>query len=259
MNTILKNSFESIENDKLHQKVIYKYHQIDQNLYDLIINNELYFNAPFAYDLKLNLPDTNLPEQLKRYYEYAFPNKSWENNSDIKKIISSNFANKFDFKRKMDVISKQLLSNIGMCCFSLIKNSRQMWSHYSYGNTGVCLEFDCAKDPDFFQPIEEIMYVEQIPIYDATIPENNPLKLLLYNKMKNWSYEKEVRIVKRKLGSLPFNPLSFRAIYFGLKMSSKEQLTLTNLIKENKKYRHVKFYKAIWNEIHFEIQFVAIE
>ena len=77
--------------------------------------------------------------------------------------------------------------NNGIICFTERKNSLLMWAHYADHLKGACLCFDTRKDEELFSHIYKV---------DYTRWRNRERNYnFYYSKSKDWSYEKEWRIV----------------------------------------------------------------
>lgn len=86
------------------------------------------------------------------------------------------------------------------CCFCKefdSENSYLMWSHYGNGHTQVCFEVDFSKNRYLGGP-SEVTYPESLKEERDIIASKDSSKQGLYlvtTKTKQWSYEKEVRLI----------------------------------------------------------------
>jgi hypothetical protein len=123
-------------------------------------------------------------------------------------------------------IRRQLASNVGIACFSKSPRNPLMWSHYTRGHGGFCLEIDASALWENFRWID-VKYVDKPPslsIFDA-----QKVEWFFGHKNSPWSYEEEVRA----LGTpgkhvLPANCV--RAIYLGINVFNPSVENLHNLI-----------------------------
>lgn len=167
---------------------------------------------------------TQLPRKLYRYRSF---NSYWKNNIykgevrlsfpeyyndpfDSKIVYDKNFLKNLSFfkegnhERAEEIyfsIRKKgenvLRKSMQVACFSEVKDSILMWSHYSASHTGYCIEYDTNKLdncirrlflPVLYQRSNEI-------IYNKKMLDNPNLRFTpIVLKSDIWSYEKEWRI-----------------------------------------------------------------
>ena len=254
---------DGLSNDEVSSKTIFKYHKVNKFLYDVLVNNELWFSDPFSFndpfDCNITIDANNTPEQIKRYYKVANWEKSKDTDIEIQKLIKTNFKDKIAFKKKINAISKRAIGDLGLACFTESKDNLLMWAHYTEEHKGVVLEFDYKKDTTFFKPLKKVVYVKQYPVYNYFNKKNKVVEQLMLRKSDHWNYEKEIRLLKHKTGNDKFEPQSLVGIYFGVRTSQKQIETIKNLIDENEKYRHVKVYKALLNDTAYKLKFSIVE
>lgn len=252
-----------LDNDTLESNFIYKYHKINQYAYDLIINNEVYFENPYKYndpfDCNLTIDGNNSPEQIRHYFEIANWNKSADNDPEIQQLIATNFTDQAAYKRKINAISKQVISKLGLSCFGLTNDNLLMWAHYTQDHKGICFEFDYSLDNEFFRPMKKVIYDETYPIYNYYKDKQNVVGQLMLHKSNHWQYEREIRIIKKGQGLHKFNPLCLRKIFFGVRTLDKQVSTIKNLIRDSNKYGHVQLFKARLDETNYQLHFDTLE
>lgn len=88
------------------------------------------------------------------------------------------------------------LGKLRMYCLTPVPDSMLMWSHYSDRHRGICLEFD--KDSDLIGMGHQVRYRDTYPELLPQTAKNDLLELVL-TKSKDWSYEKEFRIIASSL------------------------------------------------------------
>lgn len=239
---------DKLTSDILPNKRVFKYHRINKFLYDLLINNEIWFSNPFSFndpfDCNLTIDCNNTPEQIRKYYKIANWKKSAETDKQIQRLIATSFQDKEAFQKKINEISKKTIGKLGLSCFTQTKDNLLMWAHYTEDHKGVCLEFDHTKDEAFFTPFKKVTYVKAYPIYNYYNDKNNVVAQLMLHKSSHWKYEKEIRLIKKKSGIYSFNPESLIGIYFGDRTSEEQIQTILKLVRERQKYNQTKFYKA---------------
>lgn len=260
--------------------VIYKYEPY--NTYSLrnLKNAQIYFNRPI---------DFNDPFECSFYSAY--------DENDILKLYNKWISNKLEFpgapppppglSRTFDSIEdvpnefknsisktaeeveeekrREYLYKIGCSCFSEIKDSLLMWSHYSDSHKGFCLEFDTT-----FVPFNNAFKVE----YSDSCPHLNPLIMFidrkefemksdkerflsLWTKYSCWEYEKEWRIFhskpKKKVG---YEVNALKAVYFGSKIKRADlEIICLTLQSQNPK---VTFYMGKRADRKYKVEFEKV-
>lgn len=99
-----------------------------------------------------------------------------------------------------------------------------MWSHYTFGHQGVCLQFRLEADRGFFAGAQPVQYSKDLPIPELLGDPMEQVDKLLLTKAIDWEYEREWRLVRTdgiNLGHFP--PQLLTGIILG-----------TNISQENK-------------------------
>lgn len=108
------------------------------------------------------------------------------------------------------------VSSFGIACFTMYPMNEKLWEIYADNDKGVCLHFDCSDDPSFFHNILPVHYVSEIKEREyCPISQPNHIIDLFYKKTKQWSYEKELRLLKDKIGRINFKPKSLLNVLIG--------------------------------------------
>jgi hypothetical protein len=226
-------------------KLIYKYLSFNENSLAIFINCELFFakaesfNDPFDTQL-------NLYEALKAFiqeYEYALPEPDEE--SAIREICSNAAAE---------------LNRTGILSLSKIDTEILMWSHYADHHKGFCLGFSLVGLGDDFSTVQhpaeyDVHYDEPKPfsnllkIYQRSnlkpfqFLDADVYKILIEYKHENWRYEKELRFLYPKIGSVQFDPANLKTISYGIKTPHIIKQTLNSLILSKSEFGHVRQYQ----------------
>ncbi|HQC42170.1 MAG TPA: DUF2971 domain-containing protein [Verrucomicrobiota bacterium] len=245
-------------------RYLYKYFGLGERTERIITSNEIYFanptkfNDPFDFKLpidfnrsirKLEKEDfvfylKNLKEDLKNENNEI----SKEDLPRIKEILNSGDVDSIAEKLlnitpglKGEI--KKIFNNVGVCCFSKEYDNILMWSHYAQAHEGICLKFDRTEDSNFFSQIVNVEYRKRV--------ETDIAKYFLEyykfsgdtisTKYSDWSYEKEVRVIKTE--SMDFNcnnrfvkfePSALKEIIFGVKTKKSTISHYIDLCKNNK-------------------------
>lgn len=122
-----------------------------------------------------------------------------------------------------EAFRSQEIEKIGVYCFSAIKDSTVMFSHYADSHRGICLEFD-VRSKKHWEKIWEMHYSEAYPVIQWS-PKLSPAdsKKLFHWKDVGWKYEGEYRLIHNKQGHLTFPPDHLTGIIFGCLMSEKDK------------------------------------
>jgi hypothetical protein len=82
-------------------------------------------------------------------------------------------------------------------CLSAHANLLLMWAHYAQKHQGVCLEFDATKEK--LWRARRVVYRDAMTAINADIMYDKPalLEAVLLTKSREWSYEKEYRLLGR--------------------------------------------------------------
>lgn len=196
------------------------------------LNDELDSNPEFV---KLS---TN-PEEQKLLYDTIA-----QNIFDQK--TKAYFDKNMDADRLQEFAStkiKPFVSSFGIACFTMHPMNEKLWEIYSENNKGVCLHFDSSDDPTFFYNILPVHYVPEIKEREySPISQPNHIIDLFYKKTENWSYEKELRLLKDRTGKINFKPSSLLNVIIGCNAEPSFIEAVITIIKEN--YNNVNVFQV---------------
>lgn len=100
------------------------------------------------------------------------------------------------FRKAFKAGVKGIIDSYGMICFSASWQNPLMWSHYGDKHKGICLGFEVAEEH-----IKTVLYMDKItkaerdPHKFTQFLESGGIDKLLTLKYKDWSYEKELRVI----------------------------------------------------------------
>lgn len=111
-----------------------------------------------------------------------------------------------------------------------------MWSHYTDGHKGLCLEFDPTKEITLFGQALKVRYSYDYPSVNIiNIGEPEEFRKALLTKSKHWEYEQEWRIVKPKdeggQGIHRFQPELLTGVILGALISPEDKDKVLNWVK----------------------------
>ena len=138
---------------------------------------------------------------------------------------------------------KPFVSSFGITCFTMYPMNEKLWEIYSENNKGVCLHFDSSNDPTFFHNILPIHYVSEIKEREyCPISQPNHIIDLFYKKTEDWSYEKELRLLKDRTGRINFKLSSLLNVLIGYDAEADFIDQVVTTVKEH--YKNVKVFQA---------------
>lgn len=138
---------------------------------------------------------------------------------------------------------KPFVSSFGIACFTMYPMNEKLWEIYADKSKGVCLHFDSDDDPTFFHNILPVHYVSEIKKREYNpISEPNHIVDLFYKKTNEWSYEKELRLLKEKAGRVKFKTSSLLNVLIGHDAESDFIDKVLLAVKGN--YTHVKVFQV---------------
>lgn len=129
------------------------------------------------------IPDTNKKTAIELYQVDVRRNLE-ESNARLNEIVKSDYR---------------------IACFSETPYNLPMWNHYANGHRGICLEYDTLKfnyDLTLRQRLFPVCYQDRLPDILELMKDMDlkhlPKSLfdyILIHKLRDWSYEKEWRLV----------------------------------------------------------------
>jgi len=138
----------------------------------------------------------------------------------------------------IDDIVRDLLNRGGVACFSEVNDEILMWSHYTNGHRGICLEFEKdLLDAEWsrFHGVRRVLYSDDLPAFDPTLPGIERTIRRILTKYSGWKYEKEWRamnVPEKGPGSanINFPPDSLTALIFGCRTADSHKRLIQDWI-----------------------------
>ncbi len=160
----------------------------------------------------------------------------------------------------------------GLQCFSKVKDSLLMWSHYADAHRGFVIGFDA--DNGFFAPgylsVEGLKAVGYstgryvLPERGFSDIANNKEEMakaiakLCFTKSIKWAYEKEMRLLApANEANDNFYPLpsdAIREVILGIRITENDRKEIADLLKA--KYSHATLLQAKVNPEQFALDFI---
>lgn len=249
-------------------RYLYKYRSLTEIFDQLLVNNQLWFSTPNnfndPFDCQVTINTKNSQFEIESYLKsHSQKVKSEERVKRISKVMAENP------KKLNELINgtiNGLINSLGICCFCENRDNHLLWSHYADGHKGVCLKFDIQLDLDFFSLPSRMVYQSDYPVYNFI---NNPpvegeitgtdemIGKLLLTKSNLWSYEQEVRIIKKTSGLHYFKKGALVELIFGSKTNIAEINRIKTLAMKNG-YEHLNYKKAILKKTKYGLDFIEI-
>lgn len=253
---------------------LYKYRSFSDRTFNMLKNNQLYFAASFTFNdpfdcrARKEFEFTDNKDLIKKMAPLEAAHQSITVDQAIvylENIIADNQKEEY-LNRKSNLFQKLVLEQFGICSFSEVSNDILMWSHYSDGHQGFCLEFERSPDnmlqwarPVDYPNNDEFPYVE----YWRQNPNEQleEFSKIVTTKSQHWSYEKEWRILDRPdqiseqyRGHIQSYPeIMLKGVIFGVRMPANKK----QVIKEILVGRNVDLYEAQIVKNSFQIKVVS--
>jgi len=147
--------------------------------------------------------------------------------------------------------AKEDAKQLAVICFSEVNDDILMWSHYTQGHTGFCIEFERKEENDLgkWEHCAPVVYNTDNQVLSFTLQQlgnSETFTKIAMSKSPHWGYEREWRLIVRhdfadKLISLP---ASISGIIFGCNMGINERKTVARILGPDMKYTEAKKRKA---------------
>jgi hypothetical protein len=233
---------------ELNGNAIFRYVPFNQYLLQSLINNRLYFGDPHFQNDPI---DSNYKLEIAK-----FP---------LGKSPFSDDSDEEHTRRLLNVMINSTLKNdYGICCFSNKIKEVLLWSHYTVGSQGFCMLFDKEDLLSSLQAENNEMRIGNVQYKGLSLitPEMVNSKIVfdvdsvVFNKMRNWKYEAEVRILcnprktssDKPIHSYRFSKTSLKSIIIGERMGKDNSETLKNILKLPG-YEDVYLFKIFRNNL----------
>lgn len=165
--------------------------------------------------------------------------------------------------------SNQIAGSFRVCSFSERNDSMLMWAHYAKYHEGFCIEYDLENLP-YMDYRRRFLYpvIYSDDMFDATnffklnIDDKNfnPLHLKLSSliKAKDWSYEKEWRLVfdhDLMQGKQSYDMYKPKNVYLGSRIKEEDQNKIVAICIE----KGIPYFKMKVNHRQFKVEPTSIQ
>jgi len=221
--------------DQLGSNAIFKFMPLNHFTLESLINKRLFFSNPNFQNDPL---ENHYILDISKVKNAPFSNSEDEEKAEWGKTTWANIS-----------IESEIKDKIGICCFSKKFNEYLLWSHYANGAKGICLIFNRKRLFNDLKKENNTMIIKNVrynglstitPEIDKDVIFN--IEEIVFNKIKNWRYEKEVRImckieikdrigITRKKRLYSFTEDSFKGIILSERFEINSVSTIKNIIK----------------------------
>jgi len=232
------------EIEKAGKPYLFRYRSDNENTLDEIENSYVYF----ANRESLNDPLDSSPDLIKfikekstleSYYEFI---KVQNQSNEYKQYLERNYSPDKLGALISETIPKYINSR-GIACFSTIPYiNMPIWTNYANNHKGICLQFNLEYDETFFNGMCLVKYLKELNHIEFTPSiDEHKINDIFFRKDINWSYEKELRLLKDKIGKINFNRKSLRNIVCGYRSDDEYIEKIITIC--NKNYKDIGIYK----------------
>ena len=225
----------------------------------------LNYNDPFDSHLKItNKLITLLFNQHMQNPKFAdiYNKKTKQEKKELKKELYGIIRqNKESIKDDLFILKNSQRS----LCFSELKDSILMWSHYGKSHTGFCVEYNMKQlneyETRYIFPVfySDEMYDLSEQLYDINLGKSTKsMTAFLFSliKYEGWSYEKEWRLFN--LSDINNNSIKLpmiKSIYLGNNISKNDENDLIDIAKN----RNYSVYQTTLHNEKFSLEFKKVD
>lgn len=253
---------------------LYRYRRAEGKALDklkqLVLGHELYLNSPSwfndPFDAKVDIDFSGAEVQdWRRFFRHtlkaARPDLSYSKREQ--EVTRSMTRKLYQDPAHLSAMVNDLqttVDRVGIACFSEIPDNILMWSHYADSHKGVCIEFDRTQDDSI---IAKALPVNYSPDYKRIKAfgddDQKQAKLVLLTKSKDWSYEREWRIIDYEggVGIRSLHPASMKSIILGCSIEPATRDAILSWL--SKRTSKLKALQAKKNNKNYGLDFEVVE
>jgi hypothetical protein len=192
------------------------------------------FNDPFECRPYLTIHKSSVMREmyLKERAKHRFPTADKKTIRKMTLSAKRKLLNHENIERAYE----EFVKDTGVYCLSEKKDDILMWSHYSDGHKGLCIEFDASQEDTIFWEAMKVVYKEEYPIVNImNIGKPDEFCNALLTKSKHWEYEQEWRILKFKRweggpGAYNYPPKLLTGVILGALMEQQDKSRILHWI-----------------------------
>lgn len=233
----------------------YKYLRVERAI-EIITNKYIWFSSPKyfndPFDFYVDLVDFDIEKEAIKGF---INDKVFYNRQVRREEMQKNKRNSFRIRNQFREQFEEFFYNSGVCCFSETCENLLMWSHYSQNHTGVCLKFK-QSIKDIGLMTSTINYVQEFEKKKFFNVNGEAVYHVCFTKSKEWSYEKEIRIVDIFDSGKKFFPIEdLEEIILGCRIKKEDIEKIKKCIEP---FKHIKLTKSILSKKSFSLEFENI-
>lgn len=233
-----------------------------KQLRDILVESRLWlssprkFNDPFDMTARVIFEGTT--QEIRDRFKTLIANISGKGWKERRALLEQMMSKPRDeWKKSIEQIHSKHHEQVGVFSFASDPRSIIMWSHYGDQHSGICLQFQIARDPGVFLNALRVEYAQAYPIFNWAKESAAQLDGSLLRKYKEWEYEGERRIVLAGGAEayVPFNPSALTGIIFGCQPSIELARIVREILIErgSKGYSDLKIYRAERHESRYKL------
>jgi hypothetical protein len=201
----------------------------------LRLSSPLDFNDPFDMAARISIEGT-VEQRRERFSTLIKRLQPGMRRKEREAALSKLMEEDPDHQRaRITQLYERDRATFGVCCF-VAGNPREilMWSHYADEHTGICLQFECAKDLPIFSRAMHVDYIESYPVIRWITNLHQDLGRAFTQKDARWKHEMERRIVLDGQAHkfLAFEPAALTGIIFGCRAGDEVRAAVRDLLTE---------------------------
>lgn len=173
--------------------ILYKFKSLDnfEQVTEALLGQRLYCPTP-----------SELNDPLEGCIGVQFP-----------KDLMSNGKIEFEEAAKYWFGHYDLVNQYRVCSFSKDPESILMWSYYTGGHAGICIEVDVSEHSNL---LREVKYIK-----DFSEVDTSSVEAILTHKLDAWKHEKEYRVIFKQKNNIKFISAKFRVVLVGAGVKEK--------------------------------------
>jgi len=219
----------------------------------ILTDSLLYFASPRAFndpfDCKVHFVLRASKAALRLKYEDLVRTRRPELNREQRRAKVARDVRRVDLTTFVNTLTASLqeeINRLGVLSLASNTTSPLLWSHYSAGHTGLCLQFRGQSDAPFFGRAQPVVYSTGYPQVDPVLDSRDRLvEALLLTKARDWVYEEEWRIIDHQTGPglKTFPEELLVGVILGARMTADDRRYVADLLK--KRHHPVQLYEAV--------------
>ncbi|HLO96053.1 MAG TPA: DUF2971 domain-containing protein [Burkholderiaceae bacterium] len=244
----------------------------------MLLNRKLFFASPSQLNDPLD-SSIDIEAEYERAREIL---NRLDDHPERRKLFLLHMLNEghqFQHRNSGETVSlnkalAQFIQSLGILSLSRTPTDPLLWSHYSAGHSGLCLEFDGAlleidsvfirddvsylpRPPyvdlflkmteelgEFFRPWDNYQHSPEQADKFYTLQLSRLMRANLLVKSEKWKYEEEHRLITTRPGLAMFSPKALIRVIRGTKMAESDRETLASILR-HPDYSHVLVCDAV--------------